>query len=86
MRNLVIGVAGVITIASGCMVPCGDEGTRIAGRNNSPYCARREAEVRARERQTREVAACMREGGDPVGCRHAIYGTGQNLNVQIGPR
>jgi hypothetical protein len=84
MRTLV--VVSLVVASTGCMVPCGDESPRIAGRNNSPYCARREAEVRARDRQAADVAACMQEGGDPVGCRQAVYGTGRNLSVQVGPR
>jgi hypothetical protein len=68
------------------MVPCGDEGTRIAGVGSSPYCARREAEKQARERQANDVTTCIQQGGDPVGCRMAVYGNSSSLNVQVGPR
>lgn len=70
----------------GCMVPCGDEGRRIAGLRNSGYCARREAEVSARQRQREDVADCVHQGGDPAGCRAAVYGRDNSVNVQIGPR
>jgi hypothetical protein len=38
-------------------------------------CSGSENAKEARERNTADVAQCVRQGGDPAACRVAVYGT-----------
>lgn len=46
-------VATLLTQSLGCIVPCGDESPRVPGPRNIPYCAQREAAVKAAQYQPR---------------------------------
>jgi hypothetical protein len=72
LRTLIVSV--LVVASSGCMVPCGDEPPRLTGPSpgNRIYCAIREGEKQKRERQAKDVALCIEQGGDPVGCRAAV--------------
>jgi hypothetical protein len=85
--RLVLGLvaATLLTQSLGC-VPCGQEAPRVIGIHNSPYCAQREAELKSAQARAADVNVCIHQGGDPVGCRAAIYGSPANrntVNVQV---
>jgi hypothetical protein len=57
----------------------------VPGPRNSPYCAQREAAVKAAKYRAEDVTVCVQQGGDPAACRAAIYGANRNtVNVQVG--
>jgi hypothetical protein len=76
LRTLAL-VAGLGAVALGCgRVPCGDEPPRLVGPSpgNRIYCSIREGQKQQREREATDVDLCIHQGGDPVGCRSAVYG------------